>query len=84
MAPTLPLETARLRLRRFAAGDAPLLFDLGSDPEVMRFITQGGAALHYQIAAWQWYEISGREARRSKRQPGARYRGLQWVWYQAD
>ena len=42
MAPTLPLETARLRLRRFAAGDAPLLFDLGSDPEVMRFITQGG------------------------------------------
>jgi RimJ/RimL family protein N-acetyltransferase len=33
------LETERLRLRRFTAGDAGLLAELDSDPEVMRFLT---------------------------------------------
>ncbi len=35
------LETERLVLRRFAGDDADNLFDLDSDPEVMRFITGG-------------------------------------------
>jgi len=35
------LETGRLRLRRFAAGDADLLAALDADPEVMRYITYG-------------------------------------------
>ena len=35
------LETPRLYLRRFVAEDAQLLFDLDSDPEVMRFISKG-------------------------------------------
>jgi RimJ/RimL family protein N-acetyltransferase len=35
------LETARLVLRRFTAGDVDLLVDLDGDPEVMRFITGG-------------------------------------------
>jgi RimJ/RimL family protein N-acetyltransferase len=35
------LETARLRLRHFTAGDVDLLAELDSDPEVMRFITYG-------------------------------------------
>jgi len=35
------LETTRLYLRRFVAEDAQLLFDLDSDPEVMRFISKG-------------------------------------------
>jgi len=34
-------QTERLRLRPFTMEDAPLLFDLDSDPEVMRFITSG-------------------------------------------
>jgi len=33
------LETERLVLRRFTAGDAELLVELDSDPEVMRYIT---------------------------------------------
>jgi RimJ/RimL family protein N-acetyltransferase len=32
------LETDRLVLRRFTEDDAPLLFELDSDPEVMRYI----------------------------------------------
>jgi RimJ/RimL family protein N-acetyltransferase len=32
------LETDRLVLRRFTEDDAPLLFDLDSDPEVMRYV----------------------------------------------
>jgi RimJ/RimL family protein N-acetyltransferase len=32
------LETARLALRRFTEADAELLFELDSDPEVMRYI----------------------------------------------
>ncbi len=35
------LDTERLYLRRFVSEDATLLFDLDSDPEVMRFITKG-------------------------------------------
>jgi RimJ/RimL family protein N-acetyltransferase len=35
------LETERLRLRRFTAGDVDLLVELDSDPAVMRFITGG-------------------------------------------
>ena len=35
------LETERLYLRRFLAQDAPLLVELDSDPEVMRFISRG-------------------------------------------
>ena len=32
------LETDRLALRRFTEADAELLFELDSDPEVMRYI----------------------------------------------
>jgi RimJ/RimL family protein N-acetyltransferase len=39
--PLVVLETARLSLRQFEAGDPGLLFDLDSDPEVMRFISNG-------------------------------------------
>jgi RimJ/RimL family protein N-acetyltransferase len=35
------LETERLVLRRFTAGDVQHLFDLDNDPEVMRFINGG-------------------------------------------
>ena len=35
------LSTARLYLRRLTAGDAPCLFALDSDPEVMRYISKG-------------------------------------------
>jgi RimJ/RimL family protein N-acetyltransferase len=35
------LETGRLRLRRFAPGDADRLYELDSDPEVMRYINGG-------------------------------------------
>ena len=35
------LATPRLVLRRFTATDAPLLFELDSDPEVMRFLNGG-------------------------------------------
>ncbi len=35
------LETERMVLRRFTAADVDLLFDLDSDPEVMRFLTGG-------------------------------------------
>src|SRR5512140_2885474 len=35
------LATGRLYLRRFCPHDAPLLFELDSDAEVMRFITKG-------------------------------------------
>ena len=38
------LETERLLLRRFTADDAPLLIELDSDPEVMRYINGGGPA----------------------------------------
>lgn len=35
------LETERLILRRFTTDDVDNLFDLDSDPEVMRFLTGG-------------------------------------------
>jgi RimJ/RimL family protein N-acetyltransferase len=35
---TIVLETERLRIRRFTEDDAPLLLELDSDPEVMRFV----------------------------------------------
>ena len=35
------LSTERLFLRRFTSADARLLYELDSDPEVMRFITRG-------------------------------------------
>jgi len=35
------LETDRMYFRQFCAEDAELLFELDSDPEVMRFITKG-------------------------------------------
>jgi RimJ/RimL family protein N-acetyltransferase len=35
------LETARLRLRRFSLDDVPLLVELDSDPEVMRWLNGG-------------------------------------------
>ena len=35
------LHTDRLYLRRLVAEDAPLLFELDSDPEVMKFISKG-------------------------------------------
>jgi RimJ/RimL family protein N-acetyltransferase len=35
------LETRRLVLRRFTPADAPLLFELDSDPEVRRFLLSG-------------------------------------------
>jgi RimJ/RimL family protein N-acetyltransferase len=40
------LETQRLLLRRFTFDDVPLLVDLDSDPEVMRYV--GGAATEAQ------------------------------------
>ena len=40
-AATILLETERMYLRRFRSEDAQLLFDLDSDPEVMRFISKG-------------------------------------------
>jgi RimJ/RimL family protein N-acetyltransferase len=35
------LETERLVLRRFTEADVDNLFDLDSDPDVMRFLTGG-------------------------------------------
>ncbi|TAL05840.1 MAG: N-acetyltransferase [Verrucomicrobia bacterium] len=39
--PGILLETARMFLRELCADDADLIFQLDSDPEVMRFISQG-------------------------------------------
>jgi len=56
------LETERLWLRRFTAGDVALLAELDSDPAVMRFITGGRATPREEIEreilpAWLgWYE----------------------------
>jgi RimJ/RimL family protein N-acetyltransferase len=35
------LQTERLRLRRFTAADVDNLVELDSDPEVMRYLTNG-------------------------------------------
>jgi RimJ/RimL family protein N-acetyltransferase len=56
------LETERLLLRRVTAGDAGLLVELDSDPEVMRFITGGRPTPREEIEseilpAWlEYYE----------------------------
>jgi RimJ/RimL family protein N-acetyltransferase len=39
--PAVFLETERMYFREFQDADAPLLFELDSDPEVMRFISKG-------------------------------------------
>jgi RimJ/RimL family protein N-acetyltransferase len=41
LSPEIFLETQRMYFRRFQAADAPLLFALDNDPEVMRFISMG-------------------------------------------
>src|SRR3954471_24343723 len=41
MEPEILLQSSRLYLRRFRTEDAGLLFELDSDPEVMRFISKG-------------------------------------------
>jgi RimJ/RimL family protein N-acetyltransferase len=43
------LETDRLRLRPFAAGDGGPLYELNADPEVMRFINGGKATPRTEI-----------------------------------
>ncbi len=45
------LETERLVLRRFTEDDADNIFDLDSDPEVMRFLTGGEATPRSVIEA---------------------------------
>jgi RimJ/RimL family protein N-acetyltransferase len=45
------VETGRLVLRRFEAGDADLVTGLDSDPEVMRFLTGGRPTPREQVAA---------------------------------
>jgi RimJ/RimL family protein N-acetyltransferase len=45
------LETPRLILRRFTADDEPLLLELDSDPEVMRYITGGAPSTPQDIRA---------------------------------
>ncbi len=42
------LETERLLLRRFTEGDADLLFELDSDPEVVRYANPGGKTTPYE------------------------------------
>src|ERR1051325_6084460 len=43
------LETPRLRMRRFTADDVDLLVELGSDPEVMRYLTGGPPTPREQV-----------------------------------
>jgi len=43
------LETGRLTLRRFTEDDVDNLFDLNSDPEVMRYITGGRSTPREEI-----------------------------------
>jgi RimJ/RimL family protein N-acetyltransferase len=43
------LETPRLVLRQFTAGDVDNLFNLNSDPEVMRYLTGGRATPREEI-----------------------------------
>ncbi len=44
-------ESARLRLRPLADGDAPLLLDLDSDPQVMRHLSDGKASTPEEVQA---------------------------------
>jgi RimJ/RimL family protein N-acetyltransferase len=60
---TILLETARLRLRRFAPDDVDRLVELDSDPEVMRFITYGVVtprATYEQVILPRWFAIYAR------------------------
>ena len=43
------LETPRLTVRRFTEGDVDNLFDLNSDPEVMRYLTGGRSTPREEI-----------------------------------
>ena len=58
------LETERLFLRRFTLDDAPLLYELDSDPEVMRYISKGKPTplekyIHKVLPRWlRYYETS--------------------------
>jgi RimJ/RimL family protein N-acetyltransferase len=61
---TTYLETERIRLRTLTPADAPLLLDLDSDPEVMRYITDGVPATAEDVAAYlprvlRHYETGG-------------------------
>jgi RimJ/RimL family protein N-acetyltransferase len=54
------LETERLRLRRFTAGDLDRLVELDSDPEVMRYITGGAPTpreLYETLILPRWFAI---------------------------
>jgi RimJ/RimL family protein N-acetyltransferase len=46
---TIYLETGRLTLRRFTEADVDNLFELNSDPEVMRYLTGGRPTPREQI-----------------------------------
>ena len=68
MAPDVLLETDRLRLRRFtdSDADAALLFDLDSDPEVMRYIgpnTVGSVAEYRERLRTIWLPQYGEPPR---------------------
>lgn len=43
------LKTPRLTVRRFTEGDIDNLFDLNSDPEVMRYLTGGRSTPREEI-----------------------------------
>jgi RimJ/RimL family protein N-acetyltransferase len=69
------LETARLTLRRFTAADADNLFELNSDPEVMRFINGGkptpraevsSGILPYLLSCYQRFDGLGYWAAQEK------------------
>jgi RimJ/RimL family protein N-acetyltransferase len=63
------LETDRLRLRHFVAGDVDLLVELDSDPEVMRYLTFGvptPRAAYVETYLPRWFSIY-------ERQPGFGY-----------
>jgi len=60
------LETPRLRLRQFTTDDIGLLFDLNSDPDVMRFLgpapsleTLQGEIIPFHLSVYQQYDRLG-------------------------
>ena len=52
------LETERMRLRELEPGEASILFDLDSDPEVMRFL-RGGQATELDVCIQIIHKIRG-------------------------
>lgn len=54
-----PLETKRLRLRRFTEGDFENLCAQDGDPQVMKFVTNGLPRSHDEIANWLKRVIAG-------------------------